>query len=309
MAKVHLWTKSETSEVEHEYQDNVLLKFLRSVALEWSSCAKEFSLTAAELFYNVIYSLDQLKGTIEKDERITYCHQLWDEVYERITEQSSADEQELKNAASLVAVTTGQCLCAIDRLFFFDEIMALFTCSEMRNRGLGQKMLIGLKPIVDENRNKAVKAWLSGYMKGMTFISDEIEDLMRNLRSTTGCLVTSTPNHHTIKNKSSENQNTYPFVINSALASFIITKIQTYLKDKKRTQPKDVMRPVRAAQDAGMIRRITYEEMKLAFPGYCPASRSSVIKYTREDEKPYTDNAFIEMVKDFELLKTNIDKE
>ena len=52
-----------------------------------------------------------------------------------------------------------------------------------------------------------------------------------------------------------------------------------------------------------MIRRIRYNEMQDAFPDFCPNSPASVSKYTKEDETPYTDEAFKDMVKGFERMK------
>lgn len=91
----------------------------------------------------------------------------------------------------------------------------------------------------------------------------------------------------------------YPFVTSTAHTDAVISKILSYLEGKAPSQAKDVMKPLRAAQDAGVIRRITYEEMKAAFPAYCPASKASVSKYTKEDEMPYIDQAFKDMVEDF----------
>lgn len=97
----------------------------------------------------------------------------------------------------------------------------------------------------------------------------------------------------------------YPFIIIPSLEDAIISKILSYLEGKTPSQAKDVMKPLRAAQDAGVIRRITYEEMKTVFPEYCPISKSSVSKYTKEDEMPYIDQAFKDMVVDFKAMKGN----
>ena len=97
----------------------------------------------------------------------------------------------------------------------------------------------------------------------------------------------------------------YPFIIIPSLEDAIISKIHSYLEGKTPSQARDVMKPLRAAQDAGVIRRITYEEMKTAFPKYCPISKSSVSKYTKEDEMPYIDQAFKDMVVDFKAMKGN----
>ena len=103
----------------------------------------------------------------------------------------------------------------------------------------------------------------------------------------------------------------FSFVIISTLTNTVISKILSYLEGKSPSQAKDVMKPIRAAQDAGVIRRITFEEMLLTFPDYCPNSKASVSKYTKEDDTPYSDEAFKAMVKDFISLlngQTNNEK-
>lgn len=95
----------------------------------------------------------------------------------------------------------------------------------------------------------------------------------------------------------------YPFVIDPSMAEGVVDRIRFYMQGKDRSQPRDIMMAVRAAQDAGVTRRITYKEMQEAFPEYCPNSPASVSKYTKEDETPYTDEAFKDMVKGFEKMK------
>ena len=95
----------------------------------------------------------------------------------------------------------------------------------------------------------------------------------------------------------------YPFVIDPSMADAVVKRIRFYMQGKDRSQPRDIMMPVRAAQDAGVIRRITYKEMQESFPEFCPNSRASVSKYTKEDDTPYTDEAFKDMVKVFGKMK------
>lgn len=95
----------------------------------------------------------------------------------------------------------------------------------------------------------------------------------------------------------------YPFVIDQSMAEAVVDRIRSYMQGKDRSQPRDIMMAVRAAQDAGVIRRIRYNEMQDAFPDFCPNSPASVSKYTKEDETPYTDEAFKDMVKGFEKMK------
>jgi len=199
MARKHLWIRRETTKVESKYHDNALLLSLRAIALEYAANAREFSLTIGELFYNCIYSIDQIKSIEEKQERLAYCSALWDEVYEYILDLADGNEEELKDAASLIVITVGQCLYAADKLKYFDEVMALYAASEKRNRGKGQQMLGSLKPLVDERVNAKVRTWLSEYISSNVFISDDIEDEVLGMRNGHDAFYRSTSSNGNLK--------------------------------------------------------------------------------------------------------------
>ena len=95
----------------------------------------------------------------------------------------------------------------------------------------------------------------------------------------------------------------YGFVVDQRYADDVVALILSYMNGKDRSQAKDIMKPIRAAQDAGVIRRISYDEMKNTFPDFCPTSKSSVSKYTNDTETPYVDQSFKDMVVEFERLK------
>lgn len=92
----------------------------------------------------------------------------------------------------------------------------------------------------------------------------------------------------------------FPFIIKNDLAEKIVDKLQSLIKGKK--SPKDKMMPIRAAQDAGAIRRPHYSEIKKAF-GDDFISNSSYHNYTDPEKMPFTkNNSFILMVNEFKKL-------
>lgn len=98
----------------------------------------------------------------------------------------------------------------------------------------------------------------------------------------------------------------YPFIQNKDKAEDIIALLRKYMTGIDHSKPKDLMMPVRAAFDAGVIRKPTYGEFKQALPDLAPKNCSSFDKYLRSDSitpHPYdTIPAFIEMVKSFKAL-------
>ena len=95
----------------------------------------------------------------------------------------------------------------------------------------------------------------------------------------------------------------YAFVIKPHQTEEIIKIILSYLEGK--SSPKDVMMPIRAACDAGVIRKPTYEEVKMAFPNYCPKCKSSVNNYTNPDNQPYIGEAYQKMIEEFKKYSEN----
>ena len=77
-------------------------------------------------------------------------------------------------------------------------------------------------------------------------------------------------------------------------------KLHALLKGK--TSPKDRMMPIRAAIDAGVIRRPTYTELQSTF-GKDFVANSSYHNYTNPDKHPYDANpSFTLLVSEFKKI-------
>ena len=87
-----------------------------------------------------------------------------------------------------------------------------------------------------------------------------------------------------------------PFVLVKENTGFILAKISEYQSGKSK--PKDVIEPVRAAIDAGVIRRPTYDEYS-DVTAFCTTSKSSFSQYTNPDNTPYYGEAYNKMVDSF----------
>lgn len=90
-----------------------------------------------------------------------------------------------------------------------------------------------------------------------------------------------------------------PFVKEPSHTDVILSKIREYQSVKKK--PKDLAMPIRAAIDAGVIKRPTlkeYEEVK----GFAKIAKSSFEDYTNPCKQPYNDSAYNGMVEVFKKL-------
>lgn len=89
-------------------------------------------------------------------------------------------------------------------------------------------------------------------------------------------------------------------VVNTAKVDEVVHLMKALMRGK--TKPKDVMMPVRAAMDAGVIRRPTWEEFKGEFGKDRLKSKASLSGYTSPDNQPYSGNDFEAMKAAFEAL-------
>ena len=104
-------------------------------------------------------------------------------------------------------------------------------------------------------------------------------------------------------NSLSSFNSTSPFtsaVIDTTKAEAVITLLRQLMEGK--TKPKDVLMPVRAAMDAGVIRRPTWEEFCQEFGSYRLKSKASFSDYTNPDKSPYTGADFQMMKEKFRQL-------
>lgn len=89
-------------------------------------------------------------------------------------------------------------------------------------------------------------------------------------------------------------------VVNASKAAAVITLLRQLMEGKQK--PKDVLMPVRAAMDAGAIRRPTWEEFGLEFGAGRVKNKSSFSDYTNPDKEPYTGADFLAMKEKFRQL-------
>ena len=91
-----------------------------------------------------------------------------------------------------------------------------------------------------------------------------------------------------------------PAVVNAAKVDEVVHLLAQLMEGK--TKPKDVLMPVRAAMDAGVIRRPTWEEFRGEFGKEKLKSKSSYSDYTKLENQPYSGNDFETMKEAFEAL-------
>ena len=92
----------------------------------------------------------------------------------------------------------------------------------------------------------------------------------------------------------------YSVVIIHAKAQEVIAMIPRFMEGK--TKPKDVIMPIRAAMDAGVIGRPTWEEYQSEFGDGRVKSKSSLNDYTNPQNNKYYGEAYNKMMEMFQQL-------
>lgn len=80
----------------------------------------------------------------------------------------------------------------------------------------------------------------------------------------------------------------------------VVGKLHALMEGK--TKPKDVVMPIRAAMDVGVIRRPTYEEFSKEFGEGRIKAKSSYNEYTKLDKRPYTGDEYGVLRREFERI-------
>ncbi len=80
----------------------------------------------------------------------------------------------------------------------------------------------------------------------------------------------------------------------------LLKRLQRIMEGKEK--PKSKVMPLRAATDAGIMKKPTYEEYKKAFDPEGKVSKSTYNENMNPYNKPYEDEAFKQLVKEFEQL-------
>ena len=178
MTKTHLWPRNAARAVEDEYANHPLYQALRPIVLDFSTRAQQLSWSPSELFYHTLYTLDKLRCMAGGDERMDYCRSAWNEMYAYICERSDADDGERRLMATQLCVAVSDCLYAHNRLTWFKDIQTLNEAACVGYGKAPMELSYAFLPLVDENHNAHLKAWLTEYFSSEDFISDDIEELL-----------------------------------------------------------------------------------------------------------------------------------
>ena len=159
----------------------------------------------------------------------------------------------------------------------------------------------GILGSLPKDKAQTIKEYCIAYFLHMARYITPYEDYVEKIDNIFGTSYSQSAKKQTVHTQDTEPES-YPFITTEPeLSKKVMDKLNAYLEGKKK--PRDVMMPIRAAMDAGVIRRITFSEMKTYFKQYCPSSKASVSLYTDPRSKPYKHHkTYSVMVADFKSI-------
>ena len=205
-----LFSKAERDAVEDSFGDELLYGALEGTTHRVMNGAEVFRLHPAELFYQVFFILDRLKGMPPGQQR-AYCgDELWAELYGYLLHDRvpSAPEGDVRLAVSTIMQAVAELLVRSDAPRYVSTAAAIQYrlvrqagvfyrgAGDIANRGacgisagvagggvdvpsLGQEFSTGFRPIDRQELARAVRA----YMQGARLYSEEIEQLLDGLEA------------------------------------------------------------------------------------------------------------------------------
>ena len=198
-----------------------------------------------------------------------YIDALWNKLRIRLSKwEKTSTPENLDMAVSAVLYTVAMAMNRHWTTFFYSDVTRWLLQAIMDNMKVDyQEMVRVFGVFLDES--DGIEDWMNNEYHG--HFVDEIETVLKGERLFASC------------------------VTNPQKASVIIRRIHDYMEGKSK--PKDVMMPIRAAMDAGAIRRPTDEEFYNEFGSDRVKGKSSFNDYTNPDKAPYRGA-------DFEAMKT-----
>lgn len=276
-----LLNPNEAAKINERLNDNALLQVCRKVWPERQEEITSVMVRSEDIFMEVAWLMDELID-VENDADInTLIRGLWSTVILDIghwaSNVSKPDRYLIASTVFRIAATAFSlhwhsyyCDTLRDALLMVTDERCpapedLYAQQQQERQQ--QELLEAIIPC-----SGILNDWVNEYIDNTDdCLADEIETVLKGERLFASC------------------------VTNPQKASVIIRRIHDYMEGKSK--PKDVMMPIRAAMDAGAIRRPTDEEFYNEFGSDRVKGKSSFNDYTNPDKAPYRGA-------DFEAMKT-----
>lgn len=185
MKRNHYLSRREREAVGSEFGRNRLYLHLRTLAMQADAGAEYFSLAGEDLLYHVAYSLDSLLELMaQSEEAVLYCRGLWQELRMHFAEHVECGESDLRLAATLVVGTLANLLFLGNRARFWLVRDALVMGAREGDAELRERMEQTLTDVLYRDAvAHDLELWMQQYVGSDVSLSDEIADIVENVRN------------------------------------------------------------------------------------------------------------------------------
>jgi len=185
MKKKHYLSRNEAELVAKEYNRDQLFLRLRSLALRLQDSNRCFTLSAEDLFYHTICSVDDIiekTNDTEADEML-YCQDLWQELRCLFAEKIECDDADCRYAATLVVCATENILTIGNRARYSHQCNALIHSTkeaDWDSRSRIEPMICDV--LYEEEAFRSLQRWMCDYDRSENCLSDDITQRIEQLR-------------------------------------------------------------------------------------------------------------------------------
>lgn len=181
MKREHYLSESERRAIDAKYGRDTLFGdvygALKKVALQamYERKGHQFLLAGEDLFYHVMYVIDQIINEEDAKIQVSYATDLWQDTNMHILEVKEPEEAELNYATTLIVQSAYHLLSIGARFRYWDVCDALL--SSINDNDPGNQD--ALEPIMhdklwSQDVNDCIRQWFTDYMHAETFASDDM---------------------------------------------------------------------------------------------------------------------------------------
>lgn len=266
--------KKRLEEIQREriaerFRDHPLLKACRAAFTDFQADMRYLLFSPVEVFVETVDIIDELFD--EATDIDLYISELWNSLTIKYKLWlPGTPGEEVQTAVCSVFYTVAVSLSVCDESYYREKLKQAMLNEVYKHMSIVKQqedaVIVHLAAYANE-----LKVWMDEYVQSDYYFSDEIEAALKG--------------EHIFAHVVNNPQKTTP----------IIEKLHQLMEGKQK--PKDVMMPIRAAIDAGAIRRPTDEEFCNEFGVNRVKGKSSINDYTNPDKSPYHGP-------DYEAMKT-----
>ena len=283
--------QNQIEAVSERFHDHPLLRTCQMTFARYEGDMEKLLFAPEEIFQESAIVLDRL--LTDAAEAPMYIERLWDSLKVKIRRwDKDATQGDLNKITGAICFVVAATLCQHIHSFYNERMKDLLLDAIHRNMGIDEaeetRIIQSLSKCAED-----LNDWLLDYVESEEMLSEEIEESLLH------------PNM-AMKISRQKPTDTISFatvVIKKVLVEEVVSQLHELMKGK--TKPKDLLMPIRAAMDVGVIRRPTWEEFCREFGNECVKNKSSFSNYTNPDKTCFEDANYEALKSQFRSLIRN----